>query len=86
MGIPRVKARIVQSAVKTLVEPIFEAQFWHVSYGFGPGRSTHGALSISAGLPSRINAAGIPGGTGYHIRGSSRETSGATLTTSTITM
>ncbi|MER8842957.1 hypothetical protein NKH86_30550 [Mesorhizobium sp. M0913] len=60
MGIPRVKARVVQSAVKTLVEPIFEAQFWHVSYGFGPGRSTHGALSISAGLPSRINAAGIP--------------------------
>jgi len=25
-------------------EPIFEAQFWPVSYGFRPGRSTHGAL------------------------------------------
>jgi group II intron reverse transcriptase/maturase len=27
-----------------LLEPIFEAQFWNVSYGFRPGRSTHGAL------------------------------------------
>jgi RNA-directed DNA polymerase len=26
------------------LEPIFEAQFWPVSYGFRPGRSTHGAL------------------------------------------
>lgn len=44
LGIPTVKDRIVQSAIKTLLEPIFEAQFWHVSYGFRPGRSTHGAL------------------------------------------
>jgi RNA-directed DNA polymerase len=27
-----------------ILEPIFEAQFWPVSYGFRPGRSTHGAL------------------------------------------
>jgi RNA-directed DNA polymerase len=26
------------------LEPIFEAQFWHVSYGFRPGRGCHGAL------------------------------------------
>jgi len=44
LGIPTVKDRVVQGAVKTLLEPIFEAQFWHVSYGFRPGRSTHGAL------------------------------------------
>jgi RNA-directed DNA polymerase len=44
LGIPTIKDRVVQSAVKTLLEPIFEAQFWQVSYGFRPGRSTHGAL------------------------------------------
>jgi len=44
LGIPTVKDRVVQSAVKQILEPIFEAQFWHVSYGFRPGRSSHGAL------------------------------------------
>lgn len=44
LGIPTIKDRVVQGAVKALLEPIFEAQFWHVSYGFRPGRSTHGAL------------------------------------------
>jgi RNA-directed DNA polymerase len=44
LGIPTVTDRVVQGAVKILLEPIFEAQFWHVSYGFRPGRSTHGAL------------------------------------------
>lgn len=44
LGIPTVKDRVVQGAIKILLEPIFEAQFWRVSYGFRPGRSTHGAL------------------------------------------
>jgi RNA-directed DNA polymerase len=44
LGIPTVKDRVIQGAVKAVLEPIFEAQFWPVSYGFRPGRSTHGAL------------------------------------------
>ncbi len=44
LGIPTVTDRVVQGAVKQLLEPIFEAQFWHVSYGFRPGRGCHGAL------------------------------------------
>lgn len=44
LGIPTVADRVVQGAVKQVLEPIFEAQFWHVSYGFRPGRSIHGAL------------------------------------------
>jgi len=44
LGIPTVKDRVVQSAIKQILEPIFEAQFWHISYGFRPGRSCHGAL------------------------------------------
>ena len=54
LGIPTVKDRVVQGAVKTLLEPVFEAQFWNVSYGFRPGRSTHGALEhIRMALLSR---------------------------------
>jgi group II intron reverse transcriptase/maturase len=55
LGIPTIKDRVVQGAVKTLLEPIFEAQFWHVSYGFRPGRSTHGALEYirRAALPHK---------------------------------
>jgi RNA-directed DNA polymerase len=44
LGIPTLKDRVAQGAVKLLLEPIFEAQFWHVSYGFRPGRSSHRAL------------------------------------------
>ncbi len=44
LGIPTVADRVVQAAIKNILEPIFEAQFWHVSYGFRPGRGSHGAL------------------------------------------
>lgn len=44
LGIATVTDRVVQCAVKHLLEPIFEATFWHVSYGFRPGRGCHGAL------------------------------------------
>jgi group II intron reverse transcriptase/maturase len=44
LGIPTVTDRLVQCAIKNLLEPIFEATFWHVSYGFRPGRGCHGAL------------------------------------------
>ena len=44
LGIPTVRDRVVQCAVKNILEPIFEADFWHVSYGFRPGRGCHGAL------------------------------------------
>jgi RNA-directed DNA polymerase len=44
LGIPTVRDRVVQCAVKNILEPIFEASFWHVSYGFRPGRGCHGAL------------------------------------------
>jgi group II intron reverse transcriptase/maturase len=44
LGIPTVKDRIVQSALKNILEPIFEADFYPFSYGFRPGRGVHGAL------------------------------------------
>jgi RNA-directed DNA polymerase len=44
LGIPTVKDRIVQTALKMVIEPIFEAQFRPGSYGFRPGRGCKDAL------------------------------------------
>ena len=39
LGIPTVKDRIVQQAVKLIIEPIFEADFKNSSYGYRPNRN-----------------------------------------------
>ena len=44
LGIPAVRDRIVQSAVKMVIEPIFESKFAPNSYGFRPGRGCKDAL------------------------------------------
>jgi RNA-directed DNA polymerase len=44
LGIPTVKDRIVQAALKMAIEPIFEVQFRPGSYGFRPGRGCKDAL------------------------------------------
>jgi group II intron reverse transcriptase/maturase len=38
LGIPVIKDRIIQQACKIVIEPIFEANFEDVSYGFRPKR------------------------------------------------
>ena len=44
LGIPVVKDRIVQTALKVVIEPIFENQFEESSYGFRPQRGCKDAL------------------------------------------
>ena len=44
LGIPAVKDRIVQTALKFVIEPIFEETFQPGSYGFRPGRGCKDAL------------------------------------------
>ncbi len=44
LGIPTVRDRVVQSAAKVVVEPIFEADFKRCSYGFRPKKSATDAL------------------------------------------
>lgn len=44
LGIPIIKDRVVQMAVKIVIEPIFEADFQENSYGFRPKRSAHQAV------------------------------------------
>lgn len=45
LGIPTVRDRVVQAALKAALEPIFEKDFCSSSFGFRPGRSCHRALS-----------------------------------------
>jgi group II intron reverse transcriptase/maturase len=51
LGIPTVKDRVVQMAVKLVVEPLFEAGFQPCSFGFRPEKTTRQALdAIVLGL------------------------------------
>ena len=44
LSIPTVKDRITQTAIKIIIEPIFESQFEPYSFGFRPNRSAHDAV------------------------------------------
>jgi RNA-directed DNA polymerase len=45
LGIPTIADRVVQAALKLVLEPIFEADFLPVSYGFRPRRRAHDAIA-----------------------------------------
>ena len=53
LGIPTLKDRLVQMALKIVLEPIFETDFYPTSYGFRRGRSAHDAISM---ITKQINA------------------------------
>jgi len=44
LGIPTITDRVVQTAVKLVIEPVFEREFAATSYGFRPGRGCKDAL------------------------------------------
>jgi RNA-directed DNA polymerase len=44
LGIPTVRDRVVQTALRMVLEPIFEREFAEESFGFRPGRSCQDAL------------------------------------------
>ena len=61
LGIPTVRDRVVQTAAKLILEPIFEADFLECSYGYRPARSAHDALqaieqSLRAGYTAVYDA------------------------------
>ncbi len=61
LGIPNIRDRVVQTAVKLLLEPLFEADFEPDSYGFRPRRAAHDALdaireALEAGMYWVIDA------------------------------
>jgi RNA-directed DNA polymerase len=61
LGIPTVRDRVVQTAVRNVLEPIFEREFAEHSYGFRPGRGCKDALRrvdalLKAGYTSVVDA------------------------------
>ena len=46
LSIPAVRDRIVQAALKIVIEPVFEANFRPVSFGFRPKKAAHDALQV----------------------------------------
>jgi len=45
LGIPAIRDRVVQGALKLILEPIFEADFCDGSYGYRPQRTAHEAVN-----------------------------------------
>ncbi len=61
LGIPTIRDRVAQMAVKLVIEPIFEAEFCESSYGFRPKKSAHDAVedvaySMNKGYTEVIDA------------------------------
>lgn len=50
LGIPTVRDRVVQQALKNVLEPIFERIFLNGSYGYRPGKSALQAVARAAGI------------------------------------
>lgn len=71
LGIPTLTDRLVQMALKNVLEPIFEADFYPTSYGFRRGRSTMDALRT---IQYRLNPTHLGGESkiGYVIEGDIR--------------
>ena len=49
LSIPAIRDRVVQGALKLILEPVFEADFQPGSFGYRPKRAAHDAMPSSAG-------------------------------------
>ncbi|CAM3607329.1 group II intron reverse transcriptase/maturase [Hydrogenibacillus schlegelii] len=66
LGIPTIRDRLIQQAIRQVLEPIAEAKFYEHSYGFRPLRSTEHAI---ARVNSLINLAGLHYAVDIDIKG-----------------
>jgi RNA-directed DNA polymerase len=56
LGIPALEDKIVQQAARMMLEPILEAEFIGLSYGFRPKRSAHDALdALAEAIDRKVN-------------------------------
>ena len=69
LGIPTVTDRVVQAALKLVLEPIFEADFQPVSYGFRPNRRAQDAIAEIHHFTTQV----VPVGAGGRHRGVFRQ-------------
>jgi RNA-directed DNA polymerase len=52
LSIPAIRDRVVQGALKLILEPVFEADFQPGSFGYRPKRTAHDAIKRVAVLPN----------------------------------
>src|SRR3954466_7315786 len=50
LGIPTIRDRVVQTAAKLVLEPVFEADLDPAAFGYRPGRSASEAIQVVLGL------------------------------------
>ncbi|MEU8874069.1 reverse transcriptase domain-containing protein [Streptomyces javensis] len=62
LSIPSVRDRIVQAALKIVLEPVFEADMLPCSFGFRPRRGAYDALQV---LVDEAAGQALGGGDGY---------------------
>ena len=74
LGIPVIADRVVQAALKLVLEPVFEADFEPVSYGFRPLRRAHDAVAEVQRFGTK--GSGLPA----PLKGSRRHSSSNSLT------
>lgn len=55
LGIPNIEDRVIQECVKSVIEPILEAQFFKHSYGFRPMRDASMALERISDITQKTN-------------------------------
>jgi len=56
LGIPALEDKVLQQAVRMVIEPIYERSFLGFSYGFRPGRSQHQALdALAVAIGKKVN-------------------------------
>lgn len=56
LGVPTVEDKLLQQAVRMVLEPIYETMFVGFSYGFRPGRSPHAALdAVAVAMERKVN-------------------------------
>ena len=56
IGIPALEDKVVQQAVRMVLEPIYEAEFIGFSYGFRPKKSAHDALdALAEAIQRKVN-------------------------------
>ncbi|MEU8976936.1 hypothetical protein AB0D11_48885 [Streptomyces monashensis] len=55
LGIPTAADRVVQASLRSVLEPIFEADFLPYSYGFHPNQQAHDAIGETHHLSSGAN-------------------------------
>src|SRR6266702_8464841 len=56
LGIPALRDRFVQEALRAILDPIFESDFCLHSYGFRKGRCTMDAIAVLTFRPARLTS------------------------------